>query len=255
MKGRFLKDDAQKLRQPELVRQAVLGDSYLSSVFASIYRKMLETGSSNHVNMIVEIGSGASLIKFLVPEAHVITTDLIFDFALDLVCDGSKLPFKDASIDLLLLKDTLHHIASITDFINECQRVLKKGARVVLFEPYWGLLAQVVYRFFHHEAFDTKQLGWNAERSDTWDSNQAIPWILLRRDRQEFEKSMTDFQIEDHGTALGVRYLLSGGVFNRSLIHRKIMKGSDPLRGVDKKWSHHFQLYICFSFRKSSVET
>lgn len=251
MKGRFLKDDVQKLRQPELVRQAVLGDSYLRSVFTSIYTKMLEIGSSNHANTIVEIGSGASLINSLVPEAHVITTDLIFDAELDLVCDGSQLPFKDASIDLLLLKDTLHHIASITDFINDCQRVLKNGGRVVFFEPYWGLLAQIVYRLLHHEAFDTKQLSWNEERSGAWDSNQAMPWILLRRDRQEFEHFAKNFRIEEHGTTLGYIYALSGGVFSKKQFASQIVANScqDVVRVSSRKMSRH--LAILFSLIKN----
>ncbi len=82
-------------------------------------------------------------------------------------------------------------------------------------EPYWGPLARLVYRRAHPEPFDMGQAGWVLGSDSPWESNQALAWILLRRDRDLFVASLDGLRVGEETVVLGPSYLLSGGVFGR----------------------------------------
>ena len=51
--------------------------------------------------------------------------------------DAAKLPFEDASIDTIILNDTMEHVDEPEEVLLECMRVLTKGGRIFLnFPPY-----------------------------------------------------------------------------------------------------------------------
>lgn len=55
-----------------------------------------------------------------------------------LVADGTMLPFKDGSMDLVVCNMVLHHIigqGGLDAAIEECSRVLSPGGRLLAFEP------------------------------------------------------------------------------------------------------------------------
>jgi len=97
----------------------------------------------------LELGGGSGNLKEFFP--HAISTDVIFLPWLDAVMDGHRLPFKDRSLDNLLLFDVLHHLTAPAVFFEEAVRTLKKRGRVVMVEPYISLVSAIVYRFFHPE--------------------------------------------------------------------------------------------------------
>lgn len=60
------------------------------------------------------------------------------EYADVVVADGSRLPFADGSIDLVICNQVLHHIigqGTLDAAIGECARILKKGGRFVAVEP------------------------------------------------------------------------------------------------------------------------
>lgn len=52
-----------------------------------------------------------------------------------LIGDGEKLPFKDGSINTVVCRGSLHHMINVNLALNEFQRVLDKGGRLVMAEP------------------------------------------------------------------------------------------------------------------------
>lgn len=48
---------------------------------------------------------------------------------------AERLPFQDASFDIVYFKDSLHHVEDKTAALNEAYRILKKDGRLVVIEP------------------------------------------------------------------------------------------------------------------------
>lgn len=59
------------------------------------------------------------------------------------VTDARFAPFADASFDLVLLKEFVHHISGFTDLFREANRVLRPGGLLVLMEPVRSVLTTV----------------------------------------------------------------------------------------------------------------
>ena len=102
-------------------------------------------------------------------------------------------------------------------------------------------MSAAIYRTFHPEPFNRRALSWSSDSADPWDSNQALLWIMLRRDRDRLSAGWPMFRIEEFGCRLGPSYLLSGGVFGRTPIPAAWLQSSwrweqrrgrrfDPLR-------------------------
>ena len=49
--------------------------------------------------------------------------------------EPEKLPFEDQKFDVILIVDVIHHLDDIKKNINEIKRVLKKGGKLLIYEP------------------------------------------------------------------------------------------------------------------------
>ena len=97
----------------------------------------------------LEIGGGIGQFKSRFPD--VIATDIQSAPWLDLVTDAQKLPFAAGSVANIVMVDVLHHIEFPLLFLQEAERVLAAGGRLVMAEPAitWG--SSLFYRLLHHE--------------------------------------------------------------------------------------------------------
>lgn len=48
---------------------------------------------------------------------------------------GAKLPFADETFDAIVMVDLVHHLDDVDETMTETMRVLKKGGRLLVFEP------------------------------------------------------------------------------------------------------------------------
>ena len=53
-----------------------------------------------------------------------------------LIGDAHRLPFKDASLDVVVSKDTLEHFIEPWTVVREVDRVLKRGGRFIIWVPF-----------------------------------------------------------------------------------------------------------------------
>jgi SAM-dependent methyltransferase len=119
----------------------------------------------------------------LVP--NVVCTDLVPSPWLDAVVDAQRLPFRSSSINNIFGLDVLHHFAEPMMFLNEVQRVLISGGRLILVEPWITPFSHFIYRYFHQEDCDMSARPWDANagvwkrNKDAFDGNQAIPYLLF----------------------------------------------------------------------------
>jgi SAM-dependent methyltransferase len=165
----------------------------------------------------LELGGGSGNLKEFLPEA--ITSDIVFAPWLDAVMDAHALPFKEESLDNVVIFDVLHHLAAPMSFFQELERVLKPEGRAVMVEPYVSWLSFPVYRFLHAEGLtwciDPFQEA-ASERKEPFEGNQAIPTLIFSKHRERFMRSFPYLKIAHEAKMDILLYPLSGGFHHPS---------------------------------------
>ncbi|HEX5051258.1 MAG TPA: class I SAM-dependent methyltransferase [Planctomycetota bacterium] len=167
--------------------------------------------------LAVELGSGASFVKDVLPE--VVTSDVIPYPDVDRVVDGTKMPFEPASVRALFLLNVLHHIPDVAAFLREAERVLRPGGRVLIADQYPGWIGGLVFKHLHHEPFDATTTEWRfPSKGPLSDANGALAWIVFERDRERFRREHAGLQLAAFDRHTPLRYWLAGGLKRWSLL-------------------------------------
>jgi SAM-dependent methyltransferase len=166
----------------------------------------------------LELGGGSGNLSDFLPEA--ITSDIVYEPWLDAVMDAHAIPFKEESLDNIVLFDVLHHLAAPAVFFQEVERVLRAKGRAVMMEPYVSWLSFPVYRFLHAEGmkWDTDPfLDQSSERKEPFEGNQAVPTLIFQKQKEKFLETCPGLRIIRQETMDLFLYPLSGGFHNPSL--------------------------------------
>ena len=168
----------------------------------------------------IEIGGGIGNLKQRL--ADVVATDIQFAPWLDCVADAQRLPFAAEAAANIVMVDVLHHLEFPAAFFREAARVLRPGGRVLMVEPAITYGSTLFYRLFHHEPVRTSAEaladGTPDPRRDPYDSNQAIPTILVTRERARFHARFPALRIVRVDWFAFAAYPLSGGFQRWSLL-------------------------------------
>ncbi|MBZ5702674.1 MAG: methyltransferase domain-containing protein [Acidobacteriia bacterium] len=157
--------------------KAVLRRIYQEEFFARLIAARKPGG------IAVEIGGGPGHLRELLPE--IISTDIVRMPWLDAVADAQELPFRSCSVSNILGLDVAHHLAAPMKLLEEAQRILVPGGRLVLVEPWITPFSYLVYRYFHQEGCDLTARPWEknpgagAQEKKAFDGNPAIPYLLF----------------------------------------------------------------------------
>lgn len=182
----------------------------LRSVYTDLYRQIAERRIAGPT---VEIGGGSGNFKDFAP--NTISTDIVSAPWLDAVADASRLPFADATIANIVLFDVLHHIEFPVQFLDEASRVLRPGGRIIFSEPAITPVSNIFYSHLHPEPVDMTAdvfaVGSPDPDRDPFDANQAIPTLLMRRQRAQFEQRFPALQIVENRLTSLFAYPLTGG--------------------------------------------
>ena len=168
----------------------------------------------------IEIGGGIGNLKRRIGE--VVATDIQFAPWLDCVADAQRLPFAAASAANIVMVDVLHHLEFPAAFFREAAHVLRPGGRMLMVEPAITYGSTLFYRLFHHEpvrtSADALAEGTPDPNRDPYDSNQAIPTMLVTRDRARFHARFPELRIARVDWFALAAYPLSGGFKPWSLV-------------------------------------
>ena len=194
----------------------ILNKPLLKRIYLGWYRILDNLIPKDRDGIVVEIGSSTSFSKQVMQ--GVITSDIVDTSRVDIVMDGQYLPFKDDALRAIVMVDAFHHIPNVELFLRAAAKCLKTGGVIAMIEPWATLWSALIYKYLHPEPFDKSTQNWRIQPGmPLTSSNQALPWIVFKRDRDIFEKKFQELKIASINPHSPFRYLLSGGISFRSL--------------------------------------
>ncbi len=197
-----------------LRREIIESKPFLRKIYLEWYRKIIDAlPDGDHV---LELGSGAGFLDTLLPT--LITSEVLEVPGISLCVDAQCMPFRDHSLDAVVMTDVFHHIPDVAAFLSEAQRCLRPGGKIVMIEPWRTRWSEWVYTNMHPEPF-VPEGDWTIPESGPLSgANGALPWIVFSRDRSLFESRYPGLRINGIELLMPWSYLVSGGVSMRNLM-------------------------------------
>jgi SAM-dependent methyltransferase len=164
---------------------------------------------------ILELGSGIGFMKNVIP--NLISSDIVPCADLDILLDGCELPFKDNSLNSIVMTNVFHHLPNPRRFFTESARCISIGGIIVMIEPWVTPWSRFINKL-HYEPFRPNDLQWEfLNTGPISGSNNALAWIVFERDRSQFEREFPCWKIHKIKLMMPFRYILSGGIYFRNL--------------------------------------
>ena len=183
----------------------------LQKIYYDFYKIIASEINHEIRGKIVELGSGIGNLKMVIPD--VICTDIFANPWIDQVENAYKLSFENETVSNLILFDVFHHLEFPGTALNEFQRVLKKGGRVIIFDPTVSLLGLFVYGLFHHEPLGLfKKIKWySSENSNLgkYYAAQSNAWKVFCSRR--YKELLSQWKLKRVSKFSAISYVLSGG--------------------------------------------
>ena len=206
---------------PEFFRiqnQLIENRPALRHCYDTWYRKMLDDRiirEAPRTAKFLELGSGGSLLKSFDP--RVITSD-VADGIAEMTIDARRLPFPDASLHAVFMTHVFHHIPDVSAFLREAERTLCPGGMIAMIDVAATPFARFFFSNFHPEPFKPRADWAFLQAHAMYDSNQALTWIVFRRDFARFQREFPLLELEIIEYLPWLPYLLSGGVTKRNIL-------------------------------------
>ncbi len=184
----------------------------LQTVYIELYQ-IMQKYLSQVPGESVELGSGMGSISEVMPNC--VRTDLFPYPWLDRVENAYRLSFADASVSNLLMVDVFHHLRYPGNALQEFQRVLPRGGRIIMMEPGLGILGRFIYEWLHVEPVGKPQeitweapTGWSSNDMDYYAAQGNATWIFRQR---RFENKLGQWNIIEVKEIAALAYAASGG--------------------------------------------
>jgi SAM-dependent methyltransferase len=185
----------------------------LRILYGDFYRIIARKLSNLPDARIVELGSGLGNIRGVIPNC--LRTDLFPNPWIDQIENVYQLSFADGSVSDLILTDVFHHLKYPGTALKEFSRVLRKGGRVIMLEPYISALGLLVYGALHDEPIAiTKSIewiapeGWSPENIDYYAAQGNATRIFVGN---KFRPKLVDWQKIEITRLSAMAYVASGG--------------------------------------------
>src|SRR5256886_6606267 len=102
----------------------------------------------------VEVGAGAGFSERFLRAGRLELTDAEPHPWVARVVDATELPYADASVDVLIASNVIHHLAYPDRFLREAARVLRQDGYLLVQECNVGKTTEWALRLTGHEGYD-----------------------------------------------------------------------------------------------------
>lgn len=197
-------------------REIILNNAFLKKIYIDWYNGFNKYRNKLPSGKQIELGSGGGFLKEVCPD--VITSDIMELEINDMTFSAENIPFDNESVSAIFMIDTLHHIPDSEKFLDEAQRVLKKGGAIYMIEPAMTPFSKFFYKNFHHEPCDPKVKEWKFDsKGPLSDANEALPWIIFKRDYDIFVNKFPQLELKSIKLHTPIKYFISGGLSYKPL--------------------------------------
>jgi SAM-dependent methyltransferase len=197
-------------------RDLILQKPFLKRLYNDWYSVFIQRSKEIKNGKYLEIGSGGGFLKEVFPE--VITSDILSLPNVDMVFSAEEMPFKENELASIVMLNVFHHIPKPYLFLQEAQRTLVKGGKIIMTEPANSALGRFIYKRFHHEPFEENGPREIKAGNPLSNSNQALPYIYFERDLDLFKKEFPQLKINSIKYHSPFSYIISGGVSRSAML-------------------------------------
>lgn len=184
--------------------------AFLKQLYVEFYNSINHRLSDLPDGTVIEIGSGSGFSKKVIKK--VLTSDVVESEWIDRNFSAENIPYKNESVSAFFMLNVMHHIKDPQKALQEMQRCLKKGGKIIIIEPYNSFWSKLIYKYIHHEDFNENS-DWKIKgKGRLSDANIALPWIIFVRDRNKFNKKFPKLRINYLKPHTPFKYLCSGGL-------------------------------------------
>ncbi len=212
---RHLKTDTPAM---SIVRSQMLNHKpFLKKIYKEWYSEIRRSLPNTISGPVLELGSGGLRLKKQIP--GLINSDIQEMPNINISINGHALPLVNSILRGIVMVNVLHHLSSISLFLNDAARCMKHGGRIVMIEPWMTRWSTLVYKYLHHESFDPADKGWHlSSHQSKSQENNALAWIIFKRDRKIFTEQFPQWDVKSIKLHSPFCYLLSGGFTTRNLM-------------------------------------
>ena len=178
MNGWFFTHPAMRsmdIDDPRLIairREVLRKNKFLKKLYEDWYA-LIEQNLGNTGSRVIELRAGAGFLEKKIP--HVIKTDVFHQAFVHLVMDGLIIQFPSESLNAIVILDVFHHLPDVNKFIEEAQRTLVFGGRIIMIKPWVTAWSRRAYSWLHYEQIDPEMKNWQFDSSGPLSgSNQAL---------------------------------------------------------------------------------
>ena len=202
-----------------LQRKIIDSKPVLQSMYKNFYSEIEKFISRDGLNVEIGTGHGYTSMYF----KNLIQTDRVFTPYIDICNDAQALPYKANTLDSIIVIGVLHHMKIPDEFLKEARRVLKKGGKILMIEPYVSFFSYPVYKFLHHESLNLRTKKIDSEKHYLLDANIAIPTIFFKKEKKEFERNYPGLKIIYGSYHTVFQFFASGGYTYPNLLPKFLL--------------------------------
>lgn len=201
---------------------------------------------------VLEVGTGAGFFGEFIP--GLITSDIMHCPGVRVVLDGLQLPFTDASLRAIVMTDVLHHLPDQRRVFREAARCVWPGGVVSMIEPWVTPWSKFVHAMLHAEPFEPQSAEWGfPPKGPLSGANGALPWILFRRDVDQFHREFPQWRVETVRPFMPFRYIVSGGVTMRGFMPHATFGAWRRFEGLLHPLRNQLAIFAHITLRRTDV--
>jgi SAM-dependent methyltransferase len=201
-------------------------NALLHEIYNDVYARILAEIPASSFPRLLELGSGGGFFQSFAP--HAVTSECVDVPGIDRTVDACRIKdhFEDDALDAVAGFNVFHHLPDVGGFLSGASRVLRKGGRICLVEPWFTPLGQWFYRAIHHEASVLDPDDWSiVGEGRLGGANSRLPTSVFRDSRERFSREFPALDVVKLEPFHKWLYLASGGLKLNTRVPRPLAKG------------------------------